>query len=208
MLTFTDCEDAELDLVFLLDASTSVTKPNFQLMLQFLKDFLYIAQIDSGNVRVGLVIYSTRVNVQFQMNTFSTKGEVFDAIDQTPYEYGSTNTADGLKTMRQMYSPQNGDRPHVRNIAIVITDGVSNINARRTIPEAVQARAAGIHIYVIGIGLTDTKEIDGIASPPIEENRFTVDEFSELRALRSKIFQSFCIGECYREISFVMFLCF
>ena len=98
--------------------------------------------------------------------------------------------------MRQMFSRQNGDRPRVRNMAIVITDGVSNINARRTIPEAEGARAEGIHIYVIGIGLTDTREIDGIASKPIEENRFTVQEFSELRAMRDKVFQSFCVGEC------------
>ena len=169
-------------------------------MLDFLKDFLYIAQIDSGNVRVGLVIYSTRVSIQFQLNTFTSKSELFDAIDQTPYEYGSTNTADGIKTMRQMFRPENGDRPHVENMAIIITDGVSNINARRTIPEAEQARAEGIHIYVIGIGLTDTREIDGIASKPVEENRFTVQEFSELTALRDKVFQSFCVGESLHPV--------
>ncbi|XP_041374199.1 uncharacterized protein LOC121387240 [Gigantopelta aegis] len=198
------CENAKLDLIFVLDASTSVTEPNFKLMLNFLKDFLYIASIDTGNVRVGLVIYSTRVNVQFQLNDFSSKGEVYNAIDNTPYEYGSTNTADGLKTMRTMFSRRNGDRPDVKNVAIVITDGVSNINARRTIPEAEGARDEGIHIYAIGIGLTDTREIDGIASPPIEENRFTVQEFSELRALRDKVFQSFCVAVSKTTTGFIL----
>ena len=183
-----------MDLIFVLDASTSVTEPNFKLMLDFLKDFLYIANIDDGNVRVGVVIYSTQVHIQFQMNEYTSKGEVYRAIDNIPYRYGSTNTADGLKAMRSMFAPRFGDRRGVKNVAIVITDGVSNINARRTIPEAEGARAEGIHIYVIGIGLTDTREIDGIASRPIEENRFTVQEFSELRALRDKVFQSFCGG--------------
>ena len=176
-----------------MDSSTSVTEANFVLMKDFVKDFLTIADIDNGNVRVGIVLYSTNVHVEFNLNTYRTKNDVFDAIDSIPYRYGSTNTADALKTMRtEMYSRQNGDRPTVPNICIVITDGVSNINYRRTIPEAEQARNDGIHIYVIGIGLTDTTEIDGIASRPIEENRFAIQEFSELRSLRDQVFAAFC----------------
>lgn len=48
-------------MVIILDASTSVTERNFQKMLQFCKDFLRNADIDSGSVRVGVLIYSTEV---------------------------------------------------------------------------------------------------------------------------------------------------
>ncbi|XP_055959255.1 collagen alpha-1(XII) chain-like [Patella vulgata] len=189
------CSNTRLDLVFVLDASTSVTEPNFKLMLDFLKDFLQVANIDGGNVRVGVVIYSTEVHMQFQMNQYRTKQQVFDAIDNIPYRYGSTNTADGLRTMHEeMFTRKNGDRPNVDNICILVTDGVSNINSRRTVPEAVAARNKNIHLYVIGIGLTDTREVDQIATPPIEENRFIVQEFDELRALRDKVFSSLCIS--------------
>ncbi|GFR78016.1 collagen alpha-3(VI) chain [Elysia marginata] len=190
---FQSCSDAKIDLVFVLDASTSVTEPNFELMKDFVKDFLYEADIDGGNVRVGVIIYSTQDHVEFQMNTYRTKADVYNAVDEIPYRYGSTNTADALKTMRtQMFTRANGDRPGVENICIVVTDGVSNINARRTIPEAEQARGEGIHIYAIGIGLSDTRELDGIASKPVEENRFAVQEFSELRDLRHKVFSALC----------------
>ena len=50
-------------MVIILDASTSVTERNFQKMLQFCKDFLRNADIDSGSVRVGVLIYSTEVNI-------------------------------------------------------------------------------------------------------------------------------------------------
>ena len=162
-------------------------------MKDFVKDFLIFAPIDNGNVRVGVIIYSTSDYIQFHLNTYDTKDQIFEAIDNIPYRYGSTNTADALKTMRtEMYSRQNGDRPTVPNICIVITDGVSNINYRRTIPEAEQARNDGIHIYAIGIGLTDMTEIDGIASKPVEENRFAVQEFSELQSLRDYVFSAIC----------------
>ncbi|KAK6961160.1 collagen alpha-3(VI) chain-like isoform X4, partial [Biomphalaria glabrata] len=187
------CAGAKLDLVFVLDASTSVTEPNFELMKDFVKDFLLDADIDGGNVRVGVVIYSDADYVQFQLNTYAKKADVYNAIDDIPYRYGSTNTADALKTMRSvMFTAGNGDRSDVNNVAVVVTDGVSNINSRRTVPEAEQARAEGIHIYAIGIGLTDTKELDGIASKPVDENRFAVQEFTELRDLRHKVFSALC----------------
>ena len=183
-------------MVFVLDASTSVTENNFLVMKDFIKDFLFNAAIDNGNVRVGIIIYSTEDYLQFHLNEYQDKLALFTAIDDIPYRYGSTNTADALNTMRtQMYTAANGDRPDVPNVAIVITDGVSNINSRRTIPEAEQARAEGIHIYAIGIGLSDTTELDGIASKPVDDNRFSVQEFSELRTLRDKVFASLCAGE-------------
>jgi hypothetical protein len=183
-----------MDLIFVLDASTSVTKPNFQLMKDFLKYFLVVASIDTDSVRVGIVIYSTKVFIQFHMDEYiGNKRGLYRALDEIPYAYGSTNTFGGLNTMRtQMFLRERGDRPDVENVCILITDGGSNINARKTIPEAVKARDQNIHIYVIGIGLTDTREIDGIASRPVEENRFTVQEFSELQVMRQKVFGSIC----------------
>ena len=58
------------------------------------------------------------------------------------------------------------------NFAIIITDGISNLNSERTIPEAILTHAAGVHVYVIGIGLTgETLEIkvspdSGLESTP------------------------------------------
>ena len=148
LVFFVACVDTKVDLVFVLDASTSVTENNFLVMKDFIKDFLFIADVDSGNARVGIIIYSTEDHVQFNLNTYQNKVALFEAIDYIPYRYGSTNTADALNTMRtQMFTAANGDRPGVPNVAIVITDGVSNINSRRTIPEAEQARAEGCLLY-------------------------------------------------------------
>ena len=191
-----ECNDALVDMEFVLDVSTSVTENNFLVMKDFIKDFLFNANVDDDNVCVGIIICSAEDYLQFHLNEYQDKLALFTAIDDIPYRYGSTNTADALNTMRtQMYTAANGDRPGVPNVAIVITDGVSNINSRRTIPEAEQARAEGIHIYAIGIGLTDTTELDGIASQPASENSFAVQEFSELRNLRDTLFSAFCPRE-------------
>jgi Mg-chelatase subunit ChlD len=182
-------------MVFVLDASTSVTEANYEVMKDFIKYFLLHAAVNTGDVRVGIIIYSTEDYLQFHLNAYTDKLEMYDAIDAMPYRHGSTNTADALRTMRtEMFTAANGDRPDVPNVAIVITDGVSNINARRTIPEAVEAQRSGITVYAIGIGLTDTTELDGIASKPVDEYRYSVKEFTDLRDLREKVFASLCSG--------------
>ena len=183
-------------MVFVVDSSTSVTEQNFLVVKDFMIDFLSEASIDDGSVRVGVILFSDDDYLQFQLNDYSDKLSLLRAIDAIPYKRGNTNTADALQTMRsEMFTRANGDRPNVQNVALVITDGVSNINQPRTIPEAERARAEGIHIYSIGIGLSDTKELDAMASRPADENSFTVQEFNELYILREQIFHALCKRE-------------
>lgn len=164
-------------------------------MLRFVIDFLSTADIDSGSVRVGAVIYSTEVHIQFNLNTYRTKQEILDAFGKIPFIYGSTNTYGALNIMRtEMFTRGNGDRPNVHNIVMLITDGVSNINPTLTVPEAVRAQAENIHIYAVGIGLADTTELAKIASKPETGNIFTVQDFAELDVLKHKIFDAFCQG--------------
>lgn len=189
------CSAATADIVFVLDSSTSVSERNFKKMLNFVKDFLRDATISPKYVRVGVVVYSTSVYIQFHLNEYKKKEDVFSAIDRIQYTYGSTNTAGALKVMRNtMFTKQNGDRDNVRNIAVVVTDGVSNINSRQTVMEAEKAKIADIHIYAIGVGLSETEELEQIASAPAEENKFAVQDFDELHGLRAKVFKEFCPG--------------
>ena len=50
-----------------------------------------------------------------------------------------------------MFNVANGDRIGVPNVAVLITDGVSNLNSERTIPEAIRAHARDIHVFAIGM---------------------------------------------------------
>jgi Mg-chelatase subunit ChlD len=164
-------------------------------MLEFMKSFLHSANIDGGEVRVGVLTYSTGARIEFNLNAYSSKTELFNAVDNIPWRYGSTNTADALLTMHEtMFTEGNGDRKDAPNICIVITDGVSNVNFVRTLPEAEEARKKGIHIYAVGIALQDLEEVNGIASEPASENVFSVNTFDELEGLDETIFESTCSG--------------
>lgn len=192
---FAACGFERVDLVIILDSSTSVGQDNFRKMLEFCKDFLKNSDIDSGGVRVGILSYSTDVHDHFYLNAYQNSTNMFIAIENIPWVFGSTNTADALRDMRTKYfSFANGDRPDARNIALILTDGVSNINANRLTDEAERARDEGIHIYAVGIGLSDDTELNQIASIPASENTFSVKDFDELKNLDEQIFRSLCPG--------------
>lgn len=184
------------DIVFMVDSSTSVSRQNFKKVLDFIKHFLADADIENDIVHVGIATYSTNVFIQFNLNAYTTKEEIFNAIDNIPYRYGSTNIAHAFRTMRtRMFTPENGDRPEARNIAFLITDGVSNIEHYQTIPQAKLAHDANIHVYAIGIGLYDTKELEGLSSKPSQENTFILQNFNELDFLKNDLFEKIYPGK-------------
>ena len=194
LLLFADCKR---DVVFLLDSSTSVGKYAFQEVLQFCKTLLNKTNIDSEDVRVGVVTFSTIATVEFQLNTHTTKWEVFDAIDAIPWRPGSTNTADALQTLYSvMFTTNNGDRPDVDNAAVLITDGLSNIDSRRTIFEAEDAHQKNILVIAIGIGLTDTIELISIASSPATKHAFAIQTFAKLPDIAEQVFNEIFYPLC------------
>lgn len=68
------------------------------------------------------------------------------AVDQMNYMRGGTNTADGIKYLREnVFTTKGGARSNVPRIAVVITDGRSS-NPTRTASEADLARKDNIGI--------------------------------------------------------------
>lgn len=59
-------------------------------------------------------------------------------------------------------------------------------------------KSEGIHIIAVGIGLTDTTELNYIATHPARENVFSVSDFDYLftiEGLIKKLFYEECTGK-------------
>ena len=78
---------------------------------------------------------------------------------------GTTNTQSALRLSYQsVFVSSRGDRAAVANIAVVVTDGQSNVQADRTLVEAQAARQRGIRLVAVAVGdQVGQREIDGIA---------------------------------------------
>jgi len=104
---------------------------NFNKVKSFLRQLVSRLDIDSGNTRVGLVTFSSRVGTVFNLNDHSSVASLQSAITSLSYSGGGTNTARALAYVRTtMLTSAAGDRSNVTNIVALLTDGNSdNFNA-------------------------------------------------------------------------------
>lgn len=94
-----------------------------------------------------------------------------------------------------MFNTNNGDRPNVPNIGIIITDGRSN-HPDKTKAQAEAARKAGITLFSVGVGAGISKpELNLMATDPDSSHVFTVTDFSKLAQIKALFQQQTCGGK-------------
>ncbi|XP_033755762.1 collagen alpha-1(XX) chain-like [Pecten maximus] len=146
------CGTVPADIVFLLDASGSVGSSNFQKQKAFVARFANSFNIGPHNVQIGVTTFSTSTHNQFNLNKYSSKAPLVQAINSIPYQSGSTMTSQALTYVTQnSFTHAAGDRDHVANILIVMTDGQSN-NKPATISASDKLHHTNIKTFAIGIG--------------------------------------------------------
>jgi Mg-chelatase subunit ChlD len=169
------------DIIFIVDASGSVGYSNYQLMKEFLVSTILNFDLEGGKMRVGVVSFSSNAEPQFNLNRYSARLEMAEAIRKMPFSAGSANTADALRYVRQeMLTPGAGDRSDYPNVCVLLTDGASN-DQKTTLDEAALLRKAKCQVVTVGIGgWLNMYELQNIASQPYKHNSITVSSFSAL----------------------------
>jgi len=130
-----DNSTCPVDVIFILDESSSVKPDNFELSKSFLSQLVGSMDVDSGHTQVGLVIFADNVTDEraFNLNAYSTTASVQSAISSFIYGRGTTYTASALRYVREkMLTPAAGDRPDIPNVVFVMTDGESTVKANET----------------------------------------------------------------------------
>lgn len=194
-----------VDLVFVVDSSRIVrdqnppdgSYDNWELLLQFVVNVINKLTIGSSATRIGLVKFFSAGQNEFYLNTYSTKTDVINRVLGLSY-VGSqeTNIAEGLRIMHeQQFVSARGDRSGVKNVAIVVTAGESNVETDRTIPEAEAARAKGIRVYTVGItSAVNVAELRSMSSLPQEINQdyFVSNEVTVLDGIVDTLVSETC----------------
>ena len=181
------------DIVFLLDASGSVDD-NFALIQELTKRIVSGLNFAIDRTRVGIVTYQDTEQVRFNLDEYTSKDEVINAIAFDQSRSKGTHTSSALRTMREdMFTNSNGDRNGVDNVAIVITDGRSNIQEDNTIPEAELAKNEDIRVMTVGVGRrVGISEINGMASTPSSDNTFLLVNESDMNEVADLILDQLC----------------
>lgn len=181
------------DIQFLLDASGSVGLENYHKQKEFVANITQYFIIGQDNVQIGVTTFSSQVHNQFYMNQYHRRNALINAIKGMPYESGGTSTDTALRFVeRNAFTKAHGDRDHVVNILIVMTDGHS-AHPQDTATEASKLHGRGVMVIVIGIGNgVDRSELERAASNL--SFVFTSSGFHDLSSLSSNILHAVCSG--------------
>ncbi|ELU03284.1 hypothetical protein CAPTEDRAFT_136444, partial [Capitella teleta] len=184
------CEVPRADLVFVLDASSSIEIGNFVLMKEFVASVVESFSISNIGVRVAVVTYSSSAKVvEFDLEKYDDKDELLQAIRDTHYLTGSTNSADALRTMKTIFTDQGRGSNGVPEIGIFMTDGQSQDTAGT-------ARAAD-ELTVFAIGITDNvnkQEVEKIGTDPDCVHVYYLTSFNDVTHFAEQIERQACKG--------------
>jgi len=177
------------NLVFILDSSQSVGELNWFKIKQFAIDVISGLTVSEQESHVGVVLYATDVEKAFDLNSFKQEKRVQDEVWKLPYKAGATSTTEAIGAMTEIMAA--GRRDDAKDIAILLSDGVTNIRQNETMEFADKAKDDGITIFSIGVtNEINEDELRNIASDP---KYFTyVENFDDLQKIISMIIEGTC----------------
>ena len=159
-----DCTN-EADITILIDASSRVTESNFTYLLDFVDLLIRDIGAAQDRNRFAVATFNTKTYTQTYLIDY-VNDPVGLSYEVQGIEYSRTsqsNIAEALRMAREdIFTAENGDRPHIPNLVLLLTGGVSNVNRGLTQVEAVAGRAEGLQYFGVGIDLPDDTELKHI----------------------------------------------
>ncbi|XP_041944091.1 matrilin-4 isoform X5 [Alosa sapidissima] len=169
------CKSGPVDLVFIIDSSRSVRPHEFETMRKFMIDIIHEMDIGAAATRVGVVQYSSQVQNVFSLKTHTRLPGMVKAINEIiPLAQGTMTGLAIRYAMNVAFSAEEGARPDVPHVAVIVTDGRPQ---DRVAEVAAAARESGIEIYAVGVARADMTSLRAMASPPFEDHVFLVESF-------------------------------
>jgi hypothetical protein len=182
--------------VFVVDSSESITKTDptyWTRILTFMNNVTNYFSIASNATRVGVVLYSDRGVIAFNLTSYATRTRLRAAISRLPHLRSYTDTYDGLSKMRTLFTAEYGDREEVSNVAVIIADGDHSPGLEDPLDEANRAWADGIYTISIGLNEATENETAALSTPPQEEGKtYWMSSFDELATIVSDVQNAVC----------------
>ena len=156
------------DVVFVIDASSSVGSSRFQLIREFTANIATKLILDSPKSLFAVILFSTNAHVQFNLQSYVNLSSLLSAINNLPYNGGGTNTDEALTLL--LSTAKNGMlglRSNSSKVAIVITGGPSD-HHYLTLSTAAELNNSNVFDTIIAVGFKGAvmSELEKIASSP------------------------------------------
>jgi len=188
----TKCE-SEMDIGIILDASTSVTRRNWDNTLKFVNKLSKIFTIGPKHVKFGVIRFSWFPSMQFSFsdNKYWSSKSFEDKVSTIRYTYGGTRTDRALEMAeKQLMCSKCGTRKEAHKALLVITDGVPSLRSEPMDKMTRQLKKDGVTIVAVGVGKLDYKILQQIATD--DNHVITLDGYTYIDDPINKLVRLLC----------------
>lgn len=182
------------DIVILVDKSDSVGDHNFEILKNFIRNFLVDFAIGPSASRFSLVTFDNNPNEEFNLNQYSSLRAIQQAIMNIPYgrSRGGTDIGHALNFTRQnSFTQIRGARTDATKIVILITDGQSPIDK-----EAELLKDEYVTIFCVGVtnGINE-QQLRRVSSH--NDYTYTTESFTTLSRIQTILGEKTCADRTY-----------
>lgn len=186
------CE-SQMDIGIILDASTSVTRKNWDGTLRFVNRLSKIFTIGPQHVKFGVIRFSWFPSMQFGFSdsAYWTEKNFEQKVSKIRYTYGGTRTDRALQMAeQQMMCSSCGTRKNAHKALLVVTDGIPSLRSAPLDKVTQGLKKDGVTIVAVGVGKLDMKVLEKIATDP--EHVVVLDSYTYIDDPINKLVRLLC----------------
>ncbi|XP_078084812.1 collagen alpha-3(VI) chain-like isoform X2 [Mustelus asterias] len=180
------------DLIFLIDGSGDLRSAEFQFIRSFIANFIQDLNIGFDAIQIGLVQYSDTPSTEFYLNTYPTKTEVLNAIQDLRQKGGNqANTGKALQFLiDNHFIASAGSRAEegVPQVMVLMTTRQSTDDVRRGV---FLIKKRGTFTFVVGTRGVNAAEAKQIATDP--SFVLHIPDFQQMAKTRQELMSLFSL---------------
>ena len=172
-----------IDVGFIVDSSGSLRR-DYGKEKEFVKIIADNFVVSKNGTRAGVITFSWHAEHSIKLRDHFTTQGFQEAVDRLPL-FGHTTRIDKALNLagEELFNPENGGRPNVQKLIILLTDGSQTKDADAIDPGDIadKIRKSGTKVIVVGIGNSVNKaELLHVANG--ESNLYLAKDFNELKS--------------------------
>lgn len=179
-----NCFCKQIDLIFLVDASSSVGEDNFLSELRFVRKLLSDLTVSKENTRVAVVTFGSQDSVVLHIDGITNDDEtdkctlLNDILPNINYTGGGTYTLGAFHAAKRIIL--DSTRNNTRKAVFLVTDGFSNGGDPNPVADQLKTEH-NVTVFTIGIKTGRGEELQKLASN--NETCYLLHGFKEFESL-------------------------
>jgi len=185
-----------MDLIILLDSSSSVKLPAWKQSIQFATELISQLTVSYNMTKVFVLRYNKAVDEKNQIlfENHNSPEEILQQLKTIPYDGRGTRTGKALAHIRDKTLKLPAIRKNVTDVVLLLTDGRASDDVSVI---SKKLRDDGVEMYAMGIGNIDRDELLEITGSPSRIwDGITYKDFMENKISAKTIMRDICDNSC------------